>query len=270
MAAFLQTLRSSFQASYPSRISLSRTVSKSLYRNQLVLNPCGAARCINTLSITANQKLTFGGLSLRPVFVKSTRAITTSKPTCFDLFDYDAPKPHEWQTPDGRLLYKGALANIVVKVKFFSYSTSLLGISLMTPIFWHGGISHYNVFAQVFIYLMSVGFILVSPAVLHFLSRGYVVRMYHDAAKDQYTVVTKNIILMEKKTRFTQEDVKVPELRRMFTTFMAGGKGYLVNEASFYHARDYDHLMGYDKPLDFDMEVPDEGITKDSGKEKDA
>ncbi|KAI8519940.1 mitochondrial proton-transporting ATP synthase complex assembly [Branchiostoma belcheri] len=235
-----------------------------------IINPLGAARSINTLSHSVQHRQLFRGLSLQQVLLNCSRTISTSKQNCFDLFDHDAPKPHEWQTPDGRLLYKGALANIVTKVKFFSYSTSLLGISLMTPIFWHGGVSHFNVFAQVAIYFMSIGFILVSPAVLHYLSKGYVVRMYHDAAKDQYTVVTYNLILREKKTRFTQEDVKVPELRRMFTTFMAGGKGYLVNEASFYRAQDYDHLMGYDKPFDFDMDVPKEAIKEETSKDKDS
>ncbi|XP_066290813.1 transmembrane protein 70, mitochondrial-like [Branchiostoma lanceolatum] len=274
MAAFLQALRSLVQARHLSRISPTRTVSTLLYRNHVischVMNPSGAARCLNTLSSSVHHRHLFGGLSLQQVFLNSSRTITTSKQNCFDLFDHDAPKPHEWETPDGRLLYKGALANIVVKVKFFSYSTSLLGLSLMTPIFWNGGVSHFNVFAQVFIYLMSMGFILVTPAILHYLSKGYVVRMYHDAAKDQYTVVTYNLILREKKKQFLQEDVKVPELRRMFTTFMAGGKGYLVDEASFYRSQDFDHLMGYDKPFDFDMDVPDEAIKKETGKGKDA
>lgn len=97
-------------------------------------------------------------------------------------------------------------------------------------------------------------FTFITPVTLHYVTKGYVVRLYYNKEKDLYTAITYNIFLREKKTEFTPEDVEVPGISKMFTTFYAKKKSMLINPMLFPIASDYQHLMGYDKPFTFNPE----------------
>lgn len=97
-------------------------------------------------------------------------------------------------------------------------------------------------------------FTLITPALLHFVTKGYVVRLYHEATTDTYRAVTYNVVLSETSTVFQQSDVEIPNSAHVFTTFYAKGKSLLVNPMLFRNPEDYNHLMGYDKPFTFGVE----------------
>lgn len=97
-------------------------------------------------------------------------------------------------------------------------------------------------------------FTFLTPAILHFVTKGYVIRLYHDADKDTYTAITYSIFLTEKRIRFHQTQVTIPAISKMFTNFYADKMGLLVNPDLFLTPNDYNHLMGYDKPFTFDID----------------
>ncbi|KAM6171459.1 transmembrane protein 70, mitochondrial [Erethizon dorsatum] len=157
------------------------------------------------------------------------------------------------KSEDGRLIYTGNLARAVFGVKCFSYSTSVISLTFLPYIF-----SQSDIFASLPVQALFCGvigsFSVITPALLHFLTKGYVIRLYHEATTDTYKAITYNIVLSETSTVFHQNDVKIPDSTHVFTTFYAKTKSLLVNPVLFPNPEDYNHLMGYDKPFAFDIE----------------
>lgn len=103
-------------------------------------------------------------------------------------------------------------------------------------------------------------FTFLTPVLLHLVTKGYVVRLYHKPDTDTYTAVTYSVFLTEKKNVFHQSQVRIPAVSKMFTTFYANNMALLVNPDLFSIPNHYNHLMGYDKPFSFnsdDMDRPE-------------
>ncbi|NXT73816.1 TMM70 protein, partial [Zapornia atra] len=165
--------------------------------------------------------------------------------------------PHE-HPEHGRLVYKGNLAKAVLGVKFFSYSTSIFNLFMMPYIMLKTGIGFESLLAQAAFYGLIGFFTFVTPVTLHILTKGYVIRLYYKDEVDTYTAITYSAILAEKATVFHREDVKIPDITKMFTTFYAKTKSMLVNPVLFPNPQDFHHLMGYDKSLYFNLEEEEE------------
>ncbi|XP_056913551.1 transmembrane protein 70, mitochondrial isoform X3 [Takifugu flavidus] len=139
-------------------------------------------------------------------------------------------------------------------VKLFSYSTSGFSLLIMPKILLETGLGVQS-FAMQAIFCGVVGFFtLITPAILHYFTKGYVIRLYHDADRDTYTAVTYSVFLTEKRNRFHQRQVTIPAVSKMFTSFYADKMGLLVNPDLFLIPHDYNHLMGYDKPFTFEID----------------
>ncbi|XP_030887919.1 transmembrane protein 70, mitochondrial [Leptonychotes weddellii] len=138
-------------------------------------------------------------------------------------------------------------------VKCFSYSTSVISLALLPYIFAQNSIIFGSVPLQILFYGIIGSFTVITPALLHFVTKGYVVRLYHEATTDTYKAITYNVVLLETSTVFHQNDVKIPDSAHVFTTFYAKTKSLLVNPGLFPNPDDYNHLMGYDKPFTFHM-----------------
>ncbi|XP_036686045.1 transmembrane protein 70, mitochondrial isoform X3 [Balaenoptera musculus] len=162
------------------------------------------------------------------------------------------------KSEDGRLIYTGNLARTVFGVKCFSYSTSLISLAFLPYIFAQNNIIFGSLPLQILFYGIIGSFTVITPALLHFLTKGYVIRLYHEATTDTYKAITYNVVLLETSTVFHQNDVKIPNSTHVFTTFYAKTKSLLVNPALFPNPEDYNHLMGYDKPFTFDVEEASE------------
>lgn len=155
---------------------------------------------------------------------------------------------------DGRLIYTGNLARTVFGVKFFSYSTSMISLVFLPYLLSQSNVVFGSQPLQILFYGIMGSFTVITPMLLHFLTKGYVIRLYHEATTDTYRAITYNVVLSETSTVFHQNDVKIPESAHIFTTFYAKTKSLLVNPVLFPNPDDYNHLMGYDKPFTFDME----------------
>lgn len=158
------------------------------------------------------------------------------------------------KSEDERLIYTGNLARTVFGVKCFSYSTSVISLAFLPYIFAQNNIVFGSLPLQILFYGIIGSFTVITPVLLHFVTKGYVIRLYHEATTDTYKAITYNVVLSETSTVFHQSDVKIPNSAHVFTTFYAKTKSLLVNPSLFPNPKDYDHLMGYDKPFTFDME----------------
>lgn len=141
----------------------------------------------------------------------------------------------------------------------FCYTTTGATLTLMPFVIQETGLGmgFKSLAAQVIFCGVVVFFTFLNPVILHFITKGYVSRLYHNRDKDTYTAITYSIFLTEKRNMFHQRDVKVPSVHKMFTTFYAGTMGLLINPDNFIIPEDYNHLMGYDKPFTFDPEDMD-------------
>ncbi|XP_028327713.1 transmembrane protein 70, mitochondrial [Gouania willdenowi] len=161
---------------------------------------------------------------------------------------------------DGTLIYSGSLATAVRGVKLFSYSTSAASLILMPQFLLKTGLGLESVVMQVAFCGVIGLFTFLTPVLLHFFTKGYVIRLYHHPDTDTYTAITYSIFLTEKKSVFHQSQVRIPAISKMFTSFYANNMGLLVNPDLFVLPQDYNHLMGYDKPFSFssdDMDPPE-------------
>nr|XP_061794946.1 transmembrane protein 70, mitochondrial-like [Nerophis lumbriciformis] len=161
------------------------------------------------------------------------------------------------QSEDGNLIYTGSLGTAVRGVKFFSYSTSAASLFLMPQILLKTGIGVQSLALQV-VFCGIIGcFTFLTPLFLHLLTKGYVIRLYHNPERDTYTAITYSVFLTELRTVFHQKQVSIPAVSKMFTTFYANNTGMLVNPDMFSLPQDYNHLMGYDKPFTLKAEYMD-------------
>ncbi|XP_077391879.1 transmembrane protein 70, mitochondrial [Festucalex cinctus] len=161
------------------------------------------------------------------------------------------------QSEDENLIYTGSLGTAVRGVKLFSYSTSGASLFLMPQILLKTGLGVQSLALQVaFCGIIGI-FTFFTPVLLHLLTKGYVIRLYHNPDKDTYTAITCSVFLTELRTVFHQKDVSVPAVSKMFTTFYANNTGLLVNPDLFALPQDYNHLMGYDKPFTFRTDYMD-------------
>ncbi|XP_068427568.1 transmembrane protein 70, mitochondrial [Clinocottus analis] len=155
---------------------------------------------------------------------------------------------------NGNLIYTGSLGSVVRGVKLFSYSTSGTSLFILPYTFLKTGLGLQS-FAMTATFCGVIGFFtFLTPILLHFLTKGYVIRLYHNADRDTYTAITYSVFLTEKKSVFHQRQVRIPAISKMFTTFYADKMGLLVNPDMFPLPQDYNHLMGYDKPFSFDTD----------------
>ncbi|XP_031146827.1 transmembrane protein 70, mitochondrial [Sander lucioperca] len=153
---------------------------------------------------------------------------------------------------DGNLIYTGSLGAAVRGVKMFSYSTSGASLFLMPHILLKTGVQGFVMKAA---FCGVIGFFtFLTPVLLHLITKGYVVRLYHNRDTDTYTAITYSVLLTEKRSVFHQRQVRIPAVSKMFTTLYAGEMGLLVNPDMFPVPHDYNHLMGYDKPFSFDTD----------------
>lgn len=145
-------------------------------------------------------------------------------------------------------------SNLLSGVKLFSYSTSGASLLLMPQILLKTGLGVESFALQAVFCGVICVFTFLTPVLLHLVTKSYVVRLYHNADRDTYTAVTYSVFLTEKRSTFHQEQVRIPTVHKIFTTFYADNKGLLVNPDVFVLPQDYNHLMGYDKPFMFSID----------------
>lgn len=188
---------------------------------------------------------------------------------CFPAVGYPSINKHLSRTfaskasPDEELIYTGSLAPRMKAVKVFSLTTSLTGLAAQ-PILMEQGMKIGGTGMAVAICTVAGFFTFVTPLLLHFITKKYVTELHYNPKTEEYTATTISILLYKIKTKFRPSDVVVPEVPGMFTSFKVKDKALFLEPTLFDNTEHYIKIMGYDKPIDFKLNVqPDEDKPSD-------
>ncbi|KAH8363097.1 hypothetical protein KR084_005321 [Drosophila pseudotakahashii] len=151
-------------------------------------------------------------------------------------------------------IYYGTLAPRMKVVKFFSLSTSLAGLAAQ-PILLEQGMKIGGTGMAVFLCTIGGFFTFVTPLLLHFITKKYVTEVHYNPQTEEYTATTISLLLQKIKTKFRPDDVVVPEVPGMFTSFLVNKRPLFVDPALFDDPEHYVKIMGYDKPIDFKLDL---------------
>lgn len=103
--------------------------------------------------------------------------------------------------PSGELIYEGKFSSTIKRVKLFSLATSSMGLAAQPILFQKGvELSGYGL-GTTLCGIASI-FTFVTPCLLHFVTRKYVVEMRHDPESDEYAATTVSFFLMRNNVCF--------------------------------------------------------------------
>jgi len=205
------------------------------------------------------------GLSTAPVISRlagvnlcpsSTHLALTTSPLCSRLSQVTVPGTsilsrwcHNNTKPEDaeKEIYNGILSTQIKLVKSFSLMTSVIGLTFQ-PILYTYSSANAAVVLGAGAFLGFFTF--ATPLLIHSFSKKYVTKLYYNQVEDKYTAVVYNIFIRPKKIEFKVNDVEVPDIPGMFTTFKANSVPLFVEGSQFKDITHYGKIMGYDKPLD--------------------
>uniref|UniRef100_A0A182PEC0 Transmembrane protein 70 homolog, mitochondrial n=1 Tax=Anopheles epiroticus TaxID=199890 RepID=A0A182PEC0_9DIPT len=164
----------------------------------------------------------------------------------------DTGKRPQEENLDNRVYY-GSLTPQIRAVKVFSLATSIGGI-IAQPILLEQASKVGGMPMIVAVCGFAGFFTFVTPILLHLVTKRYITDLHYDSAKQQYTATTITFFLQREKTTFKIEDVTVPEVGGLFTTFLVKNKAFFVDPQLFPDPTHYIKIMGFDKPIDFKFE----------------
>uniref|UniRef100_A0A182YQA9 Uncharacterized protein n=1 Tax=Anopheles stephensi TaxID=30069 RepID=A0A182YQA9_ANOST len=150
-------------------------------------------------------------------------------------------------------IYYGSLTPQIRAVKVFSLATSIGGI-VAQPILLEQASKVGGMPMIVAVCGFAGFFTFVTPILLHLVTKRYITELHYDPGSQQYTATTITFFLQREKTQFKVEDVTVPEVGGLFTTFLVKNKALFVDPQLFADPTHYIKIMGYDKPIDFKFE----------------
>ncbi|XP_037940123.1 transmembrane protein 70 homolog, mitochondrial [Teleopsis dalmanni] len=178
-----------------------------------------------------------------------------------------ASKVTEDELKSQQRIYYGSLAPRMKVVKFFSLSTSLAGL-VAQPILLEQGLKIGGTGMAVLLCTIGGFFTFVTPVLLHFVTKKYVTEIHYNPKTEEYTATTISIILRKIYTKFRVGDVKVPEVPGMFTSFTVDKRPLFVDPSMFDDPEHYVRMMGYDKPIDFKLEINDLDLKSQKAKKE--
>lgn len=108
------------------------------------------------------------------------------------------PKSKPFYTDDSNpeevSIYQGKYTNQILRVKMFSLTTSAMGL-VAQPILWHKGIEVGGTGLGILICSVAGIFTFVTPLLLHFVTKKYVIDIKYNEKTDEYTCVTISFFL---------------------------------------------------------------------------
>lgn len=154
------------------------------------VNVTGSIRLLNAVDFTkSNPKSAFTQHVQTFMSNSSNRSI-------------EKPQPHK--SPEGVSVYKGKYTSQIIRVKLFSLSTSAMGL-MAQPILWHKGLEVSGTGLGVLLCSVAGIFTFVTPVLLHFVTKKYVVDIKYNEETDEYTCLTVSFFLFKNKVRFEIE-----------------------------------------------------------------
>lgn len=136
-------------------------------------------------------------------------------------------EPNIVKDEDFRLVYEGPLSRKLKILKLFSFTTATVSLSAPAVIFL-GSTAAAPIVKGILastVVLMGV----TTTSLLHWLSRVYVYRMFFHPETRTFFAETSTIFGTTKRTRFTVEDIVIPEIEGAFSSFEANGNKYFLH-----------------------------------------
>ena len=156
----------------------------------------------------------------------------------------------------GELVYTGTLSTMVRAVKGFSITSSLVVLACQP--FMYDQLANLPLGLKILMGGMFSSFIFLTPLLLHMITKRYVTSIYFNAKTKLFTASTITFLLRNHELQFTADDVELPQALGLFTAIIAKGNPLFVDEKFFNSKEIYIHLMGYDKPLDWELPPEDD------------
>ncbi|XP_054718275.1 transmembrane protein 70, mitochondrial-like [Uloborus diversus] len=147
-------------------------------------------------------------------------------------------------------VYEGPIRRRIKSVKIISLTCTMLGLTMFPKIVYD--VAQTNLLFGYFAVVGSL-FYFSTPLILHYITKSYVIELYFNAENDTFTAKTYNIVAMLQDFQFKASDVTVPTLPGPFTTMRAKNKGLFVDYRAVKDPDAYAHMMGHDKPFDFEV-----------------
>lgn len=148
----------------------------------------------------------------------------------------------------GMPVYTNPISNLVVGAKLFSLTSSGLVLAAQPFLF-----SKFTTMASFAPFLISsLSFALLTPVLLHVLTRSCVFRINYNPQTGRFMAYTKTIFLRPKKVEFSLEDVSYSVASLCFANMTVNKKTpLLVLESGFTDPEIKNQLFGLDRPLKF-------------------
>lgn len=156
----------------------------------------------------------------------------------------ESPAHHKAES-EARIIYSGNMTRMIKKLKFFSMSTSLMGIGLQTFIILtasRGGTSSLGVIVAG----ITTSGVILSPLLVNLVTKRYVTELSFDASTKIFRAKSLSFLNRCKITEFRASDVSIPTVSGFFTSFKVFGQPFFVDPEQFEDIKLYEHLMGYD------------------------
>lgn len=165
---------------------------------------------------------------------------------------FSAVKPSD--TDLGQLIYTGHKNKQVYIVKYFSLSTSLIGILLQPYVLSEAAAS--SPLVKFSIVAFTSFFVFATPCLLHFLAKRYVMKMHYNEKTNVFTATKLNFFARPRYFTFTPDDIAETTVDPL-SSFQAKGHGFLVDtdvirEA---HPEAYIALKKYNEPIDLNKYI---------------
>ena len=151
----------------------------------------------------------------------------------------------------GRLVYAAPLSSRVKAVKVFSIVTSIFGLAMQPVVF-----SHANSLPVVLKFALTGGvsfFVLGTPLLLHWLTKRYVLHMYYNEDKKEFSAALYNIFAKKNYVTFSVDDVQFSVGPDILNSIFVHKKPMMFDPECFLVTEAYIRLMKYDKPLEWEL-----------------
>lgn len=166
----------------------------------LTSNISGSSRQFSTLDSSSIFK-SFPQLSIGNV----QRCMSTNSPNDGSTAQKFKSKPFytDDSNPDEVSIYQGKYTKQILRVKLFSLTTSAMGL-VAQPVLWHKGLEVGGAGLSILMCSVAGIFTFVTPLLLHFVTKKYVIDIKYNEKTDEYTCVTISFFLFRNEVRCIQ------------------------------------------------------------------
>lgn len=102
----------------------------------------------------------------------------------------------QYDEDGSEIIYVGKFKSRIIRVKLFSLTTSVMGVAAQ-PILLEKGMEMGGKGLAAFLCSLAGIFTFVTPVLLHFVTKKYVINITHDQKIDEYTATTVSFFLLK-------------------------------------------------------------------------